>query len=831
MSKLGATTLLIFLAIALSARGQKQSSSERQGDKAFMVHNFARATRFYVAAFERAVENQKRMELAYKTGKAYHRMNQFAKALQWYEDALGEERNNTEVLVDAADAALRNSEPDKALTFLQKALTLNPLHDKARKLSDAVMQWKDHNDIPWFGGSFGKAPDGINSSFSDYAPRWLGNELVITSSRPAEGLVSSFDGRTMQDYSRLYLFISKADGSFGDAIALPVDKNRNAGVFAWDAAQKRVFFTSCNNRKKRCLILQSRFDPVNFSFSRPQLPSFVNPKHHYGHPFVSADGRMLYFSAQLPGGYGGNDIYSVSLKPDGSFGLPANAGPLVNTSGEELFPALAGDSVLFFSSDGHKGYGGLDLFASTISGAGHGRPHLLPPPLNSTADDFGLSLKPGMNHAGALSSDRGGQGDDNIYFFEGCPLPVLVQGIVTDASGAVPLAGAAIDLRTDGPIRDMKTDTHGQFRFYFCSPASLSIEASFSGYRSAKADVLLKPLSEPKTVVLRLAKKAWPAALSGIVIHRETGKPIANQPVRLTRPGMPERVTATNNKGFYAFDTVPVNRIYTIKVEREGFFNESRVVNVPENNQPVLLNRQNGYDLDFELTPIVLKKEIVINNIYYDFDKASLRESSKMELGKLVSLMRDNPDIRIQISSHSDERGRAAYNERLSAMRAQSVVDYLVQSGISAGRLAAQGFGSRFPIVKNARTEQEHQTNRRTTFQVTDLNAPVQAVQSPTANASAKNKRLYYRVQFLITSAKRNPEVDFFAITNLASGITVFEEASGLLYRYEAGDRYTLAEAEALRNQIRASGFPDSFVVPYIDHQRVTMQQAREFKP
>lgn len=831
MNKLGVLALHILVALALSSHGQKQSSSERHGDKAFMVHNFARAVQFYVTAFKRTDENGKRMEIAYKIGKAYHRMNQFSKALQWYEDALGEERNNTGVLVEAADAALRNSEPEKAKAYLQKALTLNPLHENARQLMDAVALWKDHSSIPLYGLNFSKAPEGINSSFSDYAPRWLGNELVITSSRPAEGLVSSFDGRTMQDYSRLYLFISKVDGSYGEAIALPVDRNRNAGVFAWDAAHKRVFFTSCNNRRKQCLILESTFDQARYSFSRPKVPSFVNPKYHYGHPYVSADGKWIYFSARLPGGYGGNDIYSVSIKPDGSFGLPANAGPYVNTKGEEQFPATAGDSVLFFSSDGHKGYGGLDLFASTISGAGHGRPHLLPPPINSTADDLGLSLKPGMNHAGALSSDRGGQGDDNIYFFDGCSFPVLVHGIVSDAADSKPLAGAQIILTPNGPQQDIKTDIQGRFRFYYCSKESPGIEASLARYRSARVNVHIRPFGENKTIEMRLSKREAPAGLSGVVVHRETKKPIANQPVRLTRPGMPERVAYTTNNGFYAFDTVPVNRIYTIKIERQGFFNESRVINIPETNQPVTLNRQNGYDLDFELTPIVLKREIVINNIYYDFDKANLRESSKMELGKLVSLLRDNPGIRIQISSHTDERGRATYNEKLSAMRAQSVVDYLVQSGLSAGRLTAQGHGSRFPVVKNARTEQEHQTNRRTTFQVTDLNAPSQAVGTPVASAATKNKRLVYRVQFLITSTKRNPEIDFIAIVNLAEGLRVFEETTGLLFRYEAGDRYTLAEAEALRNQIRASGFPDSFVVPYIDHQRVTMQQAREFKP
>ncbi|MCE1202355.1 MAG: OmpA family protein [Bacteroidia bacterium] len=821
------SVLLLFTAPMV----QGQGSQERQGDKAFAVHNFARAARLYDAAFRKATSKEEQLELACKAARAYHRMNQFQKALQWYNDALGEERSNVEVLVAAADAAMRANEADKAQAYIKRALVLNPLHEKARAMTETLAVWKDHSGIPQANLRFAKAAEDINTIFSDYAPRWLGNELVITSSRPYDGLVPSFDGRTMQDYSRLYLFISRADGSFSEAIPLPVAKNKNAGVFAWDATQKRAFFTSCNNRKQRCIILEATFDPVSFSFSKPRVPAFINKKFHYGHPFVSNDGKMLYFSANLPGGYGGNDIYSISLKPDGSYGMPVNAGPLVNTAGEELFPALAGDSVLFFSSNGHKGYGGLDLFASRISGAGFSKIVLLPPPFNSISDDFGMSLKNGNPASGALSSGREGSCADNVYFFEGCAMPVLVKGRVEEFLSSAPISGAEIALKPQGTLSRLVSAADGSFSFYHCAPAKIELEATAEGYKSANITTTLKAFAEPDVVVLRLSRMAWPVGLSGIVVHRETGQPIPGQPVRLVRPGLPERVAITNTQGFYLFDTVPVNRIYTLKVERQGFFNESRVVNVPETDMAMLLNRQNGYDLDFELTPIVLKKEIVINNIYYDFDKATLRESSKMELGKLVSLMRDNPAMRIQISSHTDERGRPDYNERLSAMRAKSVVDYLVQSGIHPSRLSSQGYGKRFPVVKNARTEEEHQANRRTTFQVTDLNAPVQHENTALKRPEPKNNRLVYRVQFLITSTRRNPETDFAAISNLGGGIQIHEEVSGLLYRYEAGDRFTLAQAEALRNQIRAAGFPDSFVVPYIDNQRVSLQQAKEFKP
>jgi hypothetical protein len=197
-------------------------------------------------------------------------------------------------------------------------------------------------------------------------------------------------------------------------------------------------------------------------------------------------------------------------------------------------------------------------------------------------------------------------------------------------------------------------------------------------------------------------------------------------------------------------------------------------------------------------------------------------------------MLRETPGVKIQISSHTDERGTDPYNNKLSLERAQSVVDYLISSGISSSRLLAKGFGKSNPIFKNAQNEEQHQTNRRTTFQVIDYDSKAtlnDVVTLNEANTLKEDYRLIFRVQVLVSAKKHDPDLYFAALKNVVPNLSFYIQEQGAVYRYEAGDRYTLSEAEALRTMIRSAGFNDSFIVPYIDQQRVTIQQAKDFIP
>lgn len=326
-----------------------------------------------------------------------------------------------------------------------------------------------------------------------------------------------------------------------------------------------------------------------------------------------------------------------------------------------------------------------------------------------------------------------------------------------------------------------------------------------------------------------LALLTYPATISGFVTEKETQKPLRSEKVMINGPGGFYLETFTNSQGEYRFDSLKPNHIYTVKVTKKGYFSESRVCRIPEARKPLLLNKQNGVDMDFELVAIQEKKEVVINNIYYDFDKASLRESSKLELNKLASMLRETPNVIVQINAHTDTRGSHAYNDKLSDNRAASVVNYLVANGIEPARLVSRGFGKTNPIFPNAKTEAEHQANRRTTFTVTGTD--FKPVISQNNFIPKETTDLVYRVQLMATSNSFDPESYFAVLKAIIPDAQFYVQPVNGIYRYEIGDRQNLSAAEALKNQIMAAGFADCFIVPYHNGKRISMEEAKQIKP
>ncbi len=813
---------LMLLSIVMIA----QKAVVRQADKHFTVHNFAKASKMYEKAFHRTDDLRDKQLLAFRIGSAYHRMNRFEEALQWYADANGEEPSQVDWVLAQTDAFLRSGNIQSAKLTAVHALKLNPVSAEAKRFLAMIEQYETQSQLM---ENLVQAAAGINSQWSDYAPGWLNGDLVISSSRKENG-VSDSDGRTAEGFSRLYLFIANLYGDFGNAIPVPVGGNSNTGTLSFDKTNERVFFTRCNNRKRRCIIMEAKFDQETFFFSRAKPASFVNRKYNFGHPHVREDGKKMYFIANLPGGFGGNDIYSITIKPDGSFGLPINLGAVVNTSFDELFPTTSGDSLLFFSSYGHPGFGGLDIFYAFDRAGSFNEIGLLTAPFNSTSDDFGLAIKAGTTQ-GAFSSNRNRPNGDDIFFFDDYPIRKIVKGRALDARTLNPVANADIQIKdNDNKIYTLQTSSAGTFTVSVPVYSSGKVTATHPEYLEEVKDFLSAESHQAiPDIEFLLRRRNHTAGVSGKVTERETGKIIVNQVVSINSSGGFLAMTRTNDNGVYLFDSLKVDFLYSLKIEKDGYFTESRVVRIPEIDKPMILQKSNGYDLDFELTPIVMKKEIALNDIYYDFDKANLREPSKIELDKLVSMLRETPKVRVQISSHTDTRGTDKYNDKLSAERAKSVVDYLILSGISKSRLVSRGYGKRNPVIRNARSEAEHQANRRTTFQVLDMNAAIESVS--TDNISAENQRLVYRVQIIVSSVKRNPDNDFGVLKGMLDNIRFTEHQQGGVFRYEVGDRYSISEAEVLRNRIRNAGFPDAFVVPYIDNVRVSLQQAKDFRP
>ncbi len=329
----------------------------------------------------------------------------------------------------------------------------------------------------------------------------------------------------------------------------------------------------------------------------------------YAHPAVSPDGNYLYFTSDMPGGEGGRDIWRINLKDQ--VGSLENLGKWINTPGDEMFPYMRTDSVMYFASDGHPGYGGLDIFRAELTKSGGWKVENMGRPVNSPADDFGITFEPGAER-GFLSSNRDdARGYDHIFSFELPELQIWISGWVLDRDDE-PVPNAVIRIvGNDGSNQKEIARNDGSFRFPLSRGVSYVMLAGAKGYLNAKQE--------------------------------------------------------------FTSDTAEEDAEYSV---------------------------------DFILASI--NKPVVIDNIFYDFDKASLRPESKAALDEMAQVMRDNPNITIEMASHTDRKGSDEYNLALSERRAKSVIDYLISVGIAPDRLQHIGYGESRPKTITKRLAKEY---------------------------------------------------------------------------------------------------------------------------
>ena len=322
-----------------------------------------------------------------------------------------------------------------------------------------------------------------------------------------------------------------------------------------------------------------------------------------GHPSISPDGKYLYFVSDAVGGFGGKDIFRARVAGN-DFGPMENLGEEINTPGDEMFPYVRDSVTLYFASNGHPGMGGLDLFKATQDSTGKWKVENLGAPINSMADDFGITFA-GKEERGFFCSNRNdARGYDHIYSFERPTITIFIEGIVNDVD--------------EYPIEDATV--------------------------------------------------------------RIVGKDGLNVKVPVKKDGT-YRVELERDIRF------------VMMASARGYLNQNYELHTgPE-------EKNETYIVDFFLSPI--SKPVVIDNIFYDFDKATLRPESKKALDEMIKMLNDNPNVTIELGAHTDRKGTDQYNERLAQRRAQSVVDYLIAGGIEAARLEAKGYGESVPKMIN----------------------------------------------------------------------------------------------------------------------------------
>jgi outer membrane protein OmpA-like peptidoglycan-associated protein/tetratricopeptide (TPR) repeat protein len=629
------TVLLISSCTSLYQKGQSQF---QEGDYQLAISSFSKI-------LEEDPENK---EANFYVAESYRLTNRIEQSKPYYEKvAMEEETFDTYFRLGQSLKSQGQYEEAKEAYSKAKNLTLddNYLKVLSREIDNLNKLEEIEDYFPFMEVENYKL---LNTPLAEYSPIVNEGFLYFTSNRQSSGIYLA----TGTPY--LKMFRTRVEGIKVDVQnvqALPEFRNEdnlNQGSLAISPDGNTLIYARANSRSPKDLpdvqLFASYFR--GGGFTQPiWMP--VNEDEFYTNttPAFSPDGNELYFASLRPDGLGGFDLYKATKLANGDFGNAVRLGVPINTSGNEMFPYVAADGKLFFASDGHAGFGKLDLFVAENTEQGWVVKNL-GPNINTVADDFGIFFTKYPTE-GFLSSNReGGMGDDDIYYFEDkTPKPKIINVLLN--------------------VTTKETDDSG-------------------------------------------AEKILPQ--TRVVLYDNTNKNIGGD--------------FSNQNGRLRFTLAP-NQNFSIIASKSGYFAKSitysTIGKTPRTEDLIQEVTNITLDTTIVLEPLILERSIVLDNIYYDLDKADIRPDAALELNKLVKILKDNPSIRIELSSHTDDRASDSYNDALSQRRAESAVAYIVSQGIDESRLVAKGYGKRQLIIANATTEEEHQTNRRTEFKVIEI--------------------------------------------------------------------------------------------------------------
>ena len=544
-------------------------------------------------------QRPQRAEVAAKMGECYTRLGQDARAAAAYQNALRYGYPDSTILLKLAAALHGQGNYTQAVKSYEDYLRLYPTDNNARQaLLGARKAVELKRNKTRYVVRNAKL---FNSRRADFAPMFNGEVLYFTTTN------EKVNGSTRSEItgmkrSDIWMVRKNERGDWQrpEPVEGELNTEWDEGIVSFSPDGSTMYLTrSIRTPEKDTgvdIYTSRRTDaqwsaPVKFDITNDTLSS-------YGHPAVSPSGQYLYFTSDMPG-HGGKDIWRINLNERA--GSLENLGDAINTPGDEVFPYMLTDSIMYFSSDGHPGMGGLDIFRATLTPSGGWLVENMGSPINSEGDDFGITYANPGKEAGYFSSNRGdGRGYDHLYSFE---------------------------------LPDLKIQ------------------------------------------------------ISGWVLDRDE-EPVPNAVIRIVGNDGSNQKAVARNDGSFSF---PLQRgvRYVMLAGAKGYLNAKQEFTSDTAEEDA------EYGIDFILASI--SKPNIVENIFYDFDKATLRPESKGALDSLVQMLRDNPNITIEMASHTDRWGSDEYNIRLSDRRAKSVVDYLIAAGIPADRLQYHGYGKSRP--------------------------------------------------------------------------------------------------------------------------------------
>lgn len=589
------------LGLLASCGGAKLSVANEQYDRG----EYFEAQKTYRKVYNKLTKREERPQrgvVAYKMGLCYEKLGMSARASSAFANAIRYNYPDSTAILKMAKSLQAEGKYAAAVKAYEDYLKLDPKSDTAQIGLSGCKWAMERKATPT--RYIVRQSKLLNSRRADYAPMFIDPSaadvlyFTTTNEKVTGDKKSEITGMKKGD---IWMSKKNEKGEWQRPEALEGELNTemDEGVCSFTPDGQTMYLTRARrepNASTSVEIFTSQRSDAKWS--APVKYEILNDTvSAVGHPSVSADGKWLYFTSDMPGGQGGRDIWRINLLD--KQGSLENMGEFINTPCDEMFPYSRTDSILYFASDGHPGFGGLDIFKATLTPSGGWKVENMGSPVNSAADDFGITF--GQGESGFLTSNRGdGRGYDHIYSFVLPDLEIWISGWVLDRDEE-PVPNAVIRIiGKDGSNQKAVANPDGSFRFPLQRGVDYVMLAGAKGYLNAKQE-------------------------------------------------------------------------FTTDIAEEDA----------------------EYNVDFILASI--NKPVVIDNIFYDFDKAVLRDESKAALDEMAQIMRDNPNITIEMASHTDRVGSDEYNIGLSQRRAKSVIDYLISVGIKADRLQWQGYGKSRP--------------------------------------------------------------------------------------------------------------------------------------
>lgn len=702
--------IFVFSIQFINAQDQELSRAKRFFDKTYYTEA--------IILYEKLAENKPSQEVIKNLADSYYYTNDLIKAQRYYRLLI----KNYDKDLDK-NYYFRYAQTLKASNSYDDAnAVLKEYYAKSTNSQDSVYfrkKVKELENVSAIGNRFEIKNLAINTPNSEFGAVKYKDNLVFAAVKLKPGLFDKkykWDNETYLNLVTIPIQNSNAADALISYFAeeLKTGMHEANAVFTQDG--KTIYFTRNNSKngkkkkddKKVSNLQIFKAELVEGKWTNIISLPFNSPNYSVEHPALSADEKVLYFASDMPGSLGSFDIYSVNINK-GAFDSPKNLGPIINTDKREQFPFVSADNKLYFSSDGHLGYGSLDVFVSEIKGNEYSESVNIGLPLNSNLDDFSFNIDSNTKEGYFASNREGGKGSDDIYQFkeikdlivEDCKQ--FIAGIITDVDTKLALENATVILQDsqNKTLNTITTSADGKFSFTVACEASYKISAFKENYTN-----------ESKTLTLDKRRNVindGSLALKSLEAIKLEEKEIAENKRKQ------EIIIEEENKKKEALAVIELKQKEKKAKEAEIAATE---IKKKEKVEQILKQEK---DVIRDKGRLIIKTD----PIYFDYNMWYIRKESKVVLGRVVELMKKYPGMAVEIGSHTDSRGNAKFNEDLSQKRANSTREFVIQSGIDSKRVTAKGYGESVPIIKcktdDACNEEEHELNRRSEFVIKNL--------------------------------------------------------------------------------------------------------------